>query len=172
MRIWHALCWAMAGTLAPIIGVRGGPAHVVQRVGGTCYDHIAAGTNVALDNAGTAFSINRTSCGCERSLELLRPLADTLLRGQFAVIAGHAHRVRNAHSDALSHSLCDALWSQVVQEANVKKPHRAELHFAVLDVASGECFVATMSFQDPVLWRRIKHGARDTRRGSKPEVRL
>ena len=126
----------------------------------------------ALDNAGTAFSINRMSCGCERSLELLRALADTLLRGRFAVIAGHAHRVHNAHTDALSHSLCDALWSQVVREAKVKKPHRAELHFAVLDVASGECFVATMSFQDPVLRRCIKRGARGARRGSKSGTKL
>ena len=71
----------------------------------------------ALDNAGAAFSINRLSCGCERALELLRSLADSLLRGQFTVIAGHAHRVHNDHTDELSHSLSDGLWAQVVRSA-------------------------------------------------------
>ena len=121
----------------------------------------------ALDNAGVAFSINRLSCGCERSLELIRPLADTIFRGQFAVIAGHSHRVHNDHTDALSHSLDDALWSQVVRDARKKKPHRAELHFAVMDVVTGECLVATMSFVDPVLKRCIARDADAAKHGSK-----
>ena len=125
----------------------------------------------ALDNAGVAFSINRLSCGCERSLELIRSLADSLFRGQFAVIAGHAHRVHNPHADALSHSLCDMLWSQVIRDARVKKPHRAELHFAVMDVVTGECLVATMSFVDPALKRCTVRGARDAKHGYKPAAR-
>ena len=121
----------------------------------------------ALDNAGVAFTINKLSCGCERSLELLRPFADSLSRGRFAVIAGHAHRVHNTHTDKLSHSLCADMWSQVAREAAVKKSHRAELHFAVLDVKTGECLVATISFADPVLKRGIKRGAADAGCGSK-----
>ena len=118
----------------------------------------------ALDNAGAAFCINRLSCGCERSLELLRALSDSLLRGQFAVIAGHVHRVHNEHTDALSHSLCDALWAQVVRSAWTKKTQRAELHFAVIDVVTGECYLATMSFRDPPLQRCTKQDARAAKR--------
>ena len=121
----------------------------------------------ALDNAGAAFSINRLSCSCERSLELLRPLADSLVRGRFAVIAGHAHRVHNQHTDALSHSLSRGLWSQIVDSARTVKRHRAEIHFAVLDVSTGECYLATMSFQDPVLRRCTGRGAPDAERGYK-----
>ena len=125
----------------------------------------------ALDNAGVAFTINKLSCGCERSLGLLRPFADSLSRGRFAVIAGHAHRVHNSHTDKLSHSLCDEMWSQVAAEAAVKKTHRAELHFAVLDVRTGECFVATMSFADPSLNRGLKRGAAGAGFGSKQDPR-
>ena len=101
----------------------------------------------ALDDAGVAFTINRLSCKCQRSLELIRPLADALSRGRFAVIAGHAHRIHNSHTDNLSHSLSDELWNQVLREARVKKRHRTELHFAVLDMKTGECFLATISFK-------------------------
>ena len=121
----------------------------------------------ALDNAGVAFTINKLSCGCERSLELLRPFADSLAHGRFAVIAGHAHRVHNAHTDKLSHSLCADVWSQVARSAYVKKRHRAELHFAVLDVKTSECLVATISFADPVLKRSIKQDAGGAGCGSK-----
>ena len=121
----------------------------------------------ALDNAGVAFTINKLSCGCERSLGLLRPFADVLARGRFAVVAGHAHRVHNSHTDKLSHSLCDQLWSQVASEAAVKRKHRAELHFAVLDVRTGECFVATMSFEDPCSKRGTRLGAVDAACGSR-----
>lgn len=120
----------------------------------------------ALDNAGVAFSINRMSCGCERSLELMRPFADSVSRGQFSVIAGHAHRVHNSHTDALSHSLCDAVWTQVIKQARVRKTHRAELHFAVLDVKTRECYLATTSFTDPVLKRSINPDARGVKHGS------
>ena len=126
----------------------------------------------ALDNAGVAFTINKLSCGCERSLELLRPFADCIARGRFAVIAGHAHRVHNSHTDRMSHSLSAAMWSQVAQEAPVKKRHRAELHFAVLDVQTAECFVATISFADPVLRRDIKRGVAGASCGSKPGRKL
>ena len=109
----------------------------------------------ALDNAGTAFSINSLTCGCAMSLELLRPLSDSLSRGRHALLAGHAHREHNAHSDALSHPLTDDIWSQVRASAAVKKGHRLELHFVVYDVATAECYVATISFKDPA-WQRSK----------------
>ena len=125
----------------------------------------------ALDNAGVAFTINKLSCGCKRSIGLLRPFADSLSRDRFAVVAGHAHRVHNSHTDNLSHSLCDEMWSKVAEDAAVKKKHRAELHFAVLDIRTGECFVATMSFVDPSLKRGIKHGADDAVCGSKQDLR-
>ena len=79
----------------------------------------------------------------------MRPLSDALSRGRFAMIAGHAHRVHNSHTDNLSHSLSHSVWNQVVNEARVKKPHRTELHFAVMDVKTGECFLATISFRKP-----------------------
>ena len=124
----------------------------------------------ALDNAGVAFTINKLSCGCERSLGLLQPFSDSLSRGRFAVVAGHAHRVHNSHTDNLSHSLCGAMWSQVASDAPVKKPHRAELHFAVLDVKTGECFVGTMSFEDPYSKRATKLAAVAAACGSKPDL--
>ena len=125
----------------------------------------------ALDKADVAFTINKLSCGCERSLELLRPFVDSLARGRFAVIAGHSHRVHNQHTDSLSHSLCAKLWSQVAEDAPVKKRHLAELHFAVLDVKTAECLVATISFADPVLKRNIKQDAAAAASGSKSASR-
>ena len=104
----------------------------------------------ALDNAGAAFTLNRLTCnGCDMSLELLKPLADCLSHGHFSLLAGHAHREYNVHTDILSHALPDALWSQVVAEAKVKKNHRLEFHFAIIDVTTAECDVATMSIRDP-----------------------
>ena len=111
----------------------------------------------ALDNAGTAFSINSLTCGCEMSLELLRPLSDSLSRGQHALLAGHAHREHNPHADALSHPLTDDIWMQVKASAAVHKKHRMELHFAIYDVATAESYVATISFKDPA-WRSLKTG--------------
>ena len=113
----------------------------------------------AMDNAGAAFSINRLSAKCELTLELLKPLADSLSRGQFALLGGHAHREHNAHTDMLSHALTDHLWSQVVAGANVAKPHRLEFHLAVLDMLTAECFLATMSIRDPHFARNSNLGA-------------
>ena len=104
----------------------------------------------ALDNAGSAFSINSLTCSCLMSLELLRPLSDSLSRGQHALLAGHAHREHNPHADALSHPLSNDLWAQVLTSATVRKHHRMELQFAVLDVDTEECFLATISFKDPI----------------------
>ena len=103
----------------------------------------------ALDNAGSAFSVNSLTCSCEMSLELLRPLSDSLSRGQHALLAGHAHREHNAHADALSHPLTSDIWAQVIASAAVRKSHRMELQFAVFDVKTAECYLATISFKDP-----------------------
>ena len=113
----------------------------------------------ALDNAGTAFTINRLSCNCEMSLELLRPLTDSLSHGSFALLAGHAHREHNVHTDMLSHALPDDVWSQAISGAKVRRPHRLELHFAVLDVMTQECYLATVSFRDPLFARSTNRGA-------------
>ena len=79
----------------------------------------------ALDNAGAAFILNRlSSTKCEMTMELLKPLSDSLSHGQFALLAGHAHRQHNAHTDMLSHALTDEIWSQVVAQAKIKKPHK------------------------------------------------
>ena len=82
-------------------------------------------------------------------MELLKPLSDSLSHGQFALLAGHAHRQHNPHADMLSHALPDEIWSQVVAQAKIKKHHRLEFHFAVLDVRTAECYLATMSVRDP-----------------------
>ena len=76
----------------------------------------------------------------------------------------HAHRVHNEHTDALSHSLSDDLWAQVIQSARKKKTQRDELHFAVIDVETGECFLVTISFRDPLLKRNSSRGARAAKR--------
>ena len=104
----------------------------------------------AMDNAGGAFALNRLSAtNCDLTMELMKPLADSLSHGQFALLAGHAHRQHNAHTDMLSHALPDRLWSQVVSQAQIRKRHRMEFHFAVLDVETAECYLATMSITDP-----------------------
>ena len=105
----------------------------------------------ALDNAGVAFTLNRLSCTkCDMLMELLKPLTDSLSHGRFALLAVHAHREHNnGHTDMLSHALPDNVWSQVVSDAKVSKPHRLELHFAVIDVVTAECYLTTMSFRDP-----------------------
>ena len=103
----------------------------------------------ALDNAGTAFAVNSLSARCDRSSTLLQILADTTCDCQLGVIGGHAHRVHNAHTDDLSHALPRFMWQQVVRGAKLRKPHRIELHFAALDVASGECWLATTSLPKP-----------------------
>ena len=99
----------------------------------------------AFDNAGVAYDLNTLTAGCLRSLRLLRPLADTLAANHVGLIAGHAHRVNNAHTDVLSHSLNDFLWSQVFESAPENRKGD-QLHFAILDMRRGECMLATISF--------------------------
>ena len=103
----------------------------------------------ALDNAGAAFTLNKLTCRCPRCLELLRPLADSLSRYHMGLIAGHAHRCRNAHTDELSHSLSHDLWSQIIAKAPRKKLHRMEIHFIVVDLERREARAATISFKRP-----------------------
>ena len=103
----------------------------------------------ALDNSGAAFVINSLSCGCPRTLELLRPFADSQAANHLCVIAGHAHRHLNTHSDDLSHSLNASLWSQVISDARVRHMDRTELHFAILDTERREAYFATISFRQP-----------------------
>lgn len=117
----------------------------------------------ALDNAGAAFSINRLSAKCELTLELLKALADSLSHGQYVLLAGHAHRQHNAHTDILSHALPDFLWSQVVAGAKVSKPQRLEFHFAVIDVTTAECYLATISIRDPHFVQSSGRGARNAK---------
>ena len=118
----------------------------------------------AMHNAGAAFTLNRLSCGCELTLELLRPLSDSLSRGHFALLGGHAHREHNAHTDMLSDALPDDVWSQAIAGAKVTKSHRLELHFAVLDVVTRECYMATMSFRDPFFEQNSSRGAGGAKR--------
>ena len=59
----------------------------------------------ALDNTGVTFTLNSLSSGCAMTLQLLRHLADSLSYSQLGLVAGHAHRHRNVHTDELSHSL-------------------------------------------------------------------
>ena len=100
----------------------------------------------ALDNAGVAYVLNALSSGCLRSLQLLRPVADTLAANHVGLIAGHAHRAKNTHTDELSHALNDSLWSQVFASARVSRKGHDELHFAILDIRRQECMLATVSF--------------------------
>ena len=93
-------------------------------------------------------------------MELLKALADSISRGQFCLLGGHAHREHNEHTDILSHALPDDVWSQVVAEAKISKTHRLEFHFAVLDVQTGECYLGTISIRDP-------HSARNSNRGAR-----
>ena len=100
----------------------------------------------ALDNAGVAYVLNALPSGCLRSLQLLRPVADTLAANHVGLIAGHAHRAKNTHTDELSHALNDSLWSQVFASARVSRKGHDELHFAILDIRRQECMLATVSF--------------------------
>lgn len=101
---------------------------------------------VAVDNSGAAFVLNKLSCGCPRTIELLRVLTASLTRNHSGLLAGHAHRHRNVHCDILSHPLTPGLWSQIIAAASAAKSHRDEIHFAVLDIRRQQCWVATMSF--------------------------
>ena len=103
----------------------------------------------ALDNADTAFTINKLSSGCGRTLMLLRALADSCHKHRLGLLGGHAHRARNQHTDALSHALPSFMWRQVLRTAVRSRPNRTEFHFVVADTATGKCFLATTSVQRP-----------------------
>ena len=89
--------------------------------------------------------------------DLLRPLADSLTRSGVGLVADHAHRGRNGHTDDLSHALPMALWSQQVEHCESTTARgRTVIHFAVMDMETGEAYTASMSFM-PI----IAPGARD-----------
>lgn len=100
----------------------------------------------AFDNAGVAYNINTLTAGCPRSLRLLRHLVDALAANHCHMLASHAHRVNNKHTDALSHSLNRQLWQQVFASAPENRKHRDQLHFAILDIKRNECMLATIAF--------------------------
>ena len=101
------------------------------------------------DNAGVAFVLNALSCNCPRSIELLRPLVDSLACHRLGLVGGHAHREHNHHSDVMSHAIPDALWDDLVQGAPHCKRNRMEIHFVVHDLYNNDCFAATISFRRP-----------------------
>ena len=103
----------------------------------------------ALDNAGAAFVLNKLSCGCPFALELLRRLADSLAANRAGLLAGHAHRAKNSHSDDLSHVMTSSLWSQVLDGAPLARPHRDEVYFVIAELRTGECWAATIGFSRP-----------------------
>ena len=100
----------------------------------------------AVDNAGAAFVLNSLTCGCPRTVWLLRALADSLAANHVSLLAGQASRVYNSHTDMLSHALDSETWSQVISSAPKQRPNRDEVHFAVLDIRRGEALLATVSF--------------------------
>ena len=120
----------------------------------------------ALDNAGVAFTLNSLSSGCSLTRELLRSLADTLCGAQLSLIGGHAHRERNTHTDALSHSLSADVWQRLIAGAATTQKRRLEFHFAVLDVRSGSCFLATWSCRKPYHARNTEPVAANATHGS------
>ena len=103
----------------------------------------------ALDNAGAAFVLNKLSCSCPFSLELLRRMADSMAANRAGFLAGHAHREKNSHSDDLSHLMSSALWSQVLESVPLSRPHRDEVHFVVAELRTGDCWAATIGFSRP-----------------------
>ena len=105
-------------------------------------DAVVASTT---DNAGMALSINKMCCGCSESLKLLRPMADSLARFRVGLIADHVYRRFNQHCDDLSHALPFAIWQRYVTRVEVR-PGKSGIPFAVLDLVTGECFTACMSF--------------------------
>ena len=113
----------------------------------------------ALDNAGVACTINRLSCRCDESLQLLCPLTDSLSRDNIVMLTGHVHRERNTHADVLSHPFPRVMWNQIVQQARRVQNHRTEIHFAMFDVRTKEYWLATMSFVKPDAGRSSKRGA-------------
>ena len=114
----------------------------------------------ALDNAGTAFTINKLSAGCPWSTTLLRSLVDCCHKHRLGLLAGHTHRTRNMHADALSHALPSNVWRQVERSAPEARHSRMEFPFAVADVATGKCFLATISVPKPACARDSRTDAR------------
>ena len=101
----------------------------------------------ATDNAGAAFTLNSLSCACPETLKLLRPLSDGLTRAGVGLVADHAHRERNGHTDDLSHALPMRLWSRcVAQDDGSVRARTTRVPFAIMDMASGEAYTASMSF--------------------------
>ena len=103
----------------------------------------------ALDNAGPAFVLNRLSCGCPLTLELLRRLADCLATNHSGLLAGHAHREKNTHTDELSHLMTPSLWQQVLGGVASTRKNKDEVHFVVCNLHTRECFAATVAFTRP-----------------------
>ena len=104
----------------------------------------------ALDNAGAAFVLNRLSCGCPLTLELLRRLADCLAANHSGLLAGHAHREKNFHTDELSHVMTPSLWRQVMSGVASGRKGKDEVHFVVCNLHTRECFAATVAFTRPL----------------------
>ena len=103
----------------------------------------------ALDNAGSAFVLNALSCNCSWSLALLRPFVDTLSFNRVGLIADHAHREFNEHTDIMSHVVSHGMWTSLLQTAKQRKSNRVEVHFVVHDMRTHDFFAATMSFARP-----------------------
>ena len=103
----------------------------------------------ALDNSGAAFVLNKLSCGCPFSLELLSRLSDSLAVNRAGFLAGHAHREKNQHTDDLTHLMTPELWSQVLSSVQHSKAQKDEVHFVITDVRTGECWAATVAFSRP-----------------------
>ena len=99
----------------------------------------------ALDNAGAAFALNSMTCGCQRTLHVMQPLADSLTRHGVGLVADHTHRERNAHADEMSHLFPVDVWSRLVPQAEPRRA-KTEIHFAIADLSTRECFTATMAF--------------------------
>ena len=97
------------------------------------------------DNAGMALSLNKMCCRCAETLKLLRPVADSLTRNRVGLVADHIYRAFNQHCDDLSHALPYELWCRFVQ-ATATRANRSDIPFALLDLASVECFTAFISF--------------------------
>ena len=101
----------------------------------------------ATDNSGAAFTLNSLSCACTETLKILRPVADCLTRSRVGLVADHAHRERNQHSDDLSHALPMHFFRRYVPQVAPRRGTRTEVHFAVLDLATDEAYTATLSFE-------------------------
>ena len=100
----------------------------------------------ATDNAGVAFVLNSLSCSCPWSLALLRPLTDALATYRLGLVAGHAHRQHNTHTDELSHALPQSLWRSLSAQVPAPKEKHMLFNFVVHDMQYNQAFAASMSF--------------------------